>query len=124
MQKNLALVLSFVIIVILLASCSSVDYTPDNISKFNKGDDIAKTYEVFNNDPYYEFDLSIEIISKPVKVLLFKKYIHQHVFDFWMFAYQDNSLIFWGTIDDFKRSDNERIRLIGIKAAAQIKTIL
>jgi hypothetical protein len=128
-------ILTTLIIFISLSviSCTTARNGYYYLSQFQKGTTRDKVSERLNENPDYQFDFGADESLKKTHVDLYEMVVSSRPspivqgvillnwltiktkYDFFVFAYQNDQLVFSGTLDDFKRSHNPDICKIGNK---------
>jgi hypothetical protein len=110
---------------ILLYSCVPIPRVDNNLlAEFNIGDRKQDVLLHMVAEPEFAYNFK-STGNVPVEVCLYKRPIYEKknfilpslVYDYCMFSFVNSELVYWGPIDDFKRSSDTMIRDIGEKAA-------
>jgi len=119
MLNTLKLSLVFSII-LLISSCTfeiPVVFTFTEMASLSKGDSPATVSKVLVRKPLIVEKrgngITVEIYSRPVG----NEGVAIEVIDYAVFYYKDKKLVYWGLIDDFMTSKNEKYREVGTIAA-------
>jgi hypothetical protein len=125
--KNIVII---IIAVITFTSCSLTPTLLDSgLYKLRKGNTIMSTYESVKADPGFKsasvtelWDLNkrgLEGFGK-IEVLIMLKF-NPEEYQYYMFAFQDNKLIYWGYPTEFTKSENDLLFKIGKMSVEIIK---
>lgn len=123
-QLKLLLIISFLIFV---SSCNSFVYRSN--LELRKGQPVVTVKKILDDDSYIDdfSDNDFYKIDEPEfnhfgKIeLIIKKRYYIDDYQYYVYAFRDDKLIYWGYPVEFTRSGNELLYLIGRKAADIIK---
>lgn len=110
-------------LIVFTSSCNSFVYRSN--LELRKGQPVATVLEILKHDSYVD-DISendFHKIDEPEfnhfgKIeLIIKKRYYIDDYQYYVYAFNDNKLIYWGYPIEFTRSGNELLYLIGRKAA-------
>lgn len=127
LMKNIVIL---IIAVITFTSCSLTPTLLDSgLYKLRKGNTILSTYEFVKADPGFKSASETELwdLEKrgltgygKIEVLIMLKF-NPEEFQYFIFAFQDNKLIYWGYPTEFTKSDNDLLFKIGKMSVEIIK---
>lgn len=80
----------------------------------------AKQIEVVDSDNSNRFKILICERSVRLKTNSYIFFGKAEQYDFFVYAFLNESLYFWGNLDDFKRCDDDKINTLGIKISNYI----